>query len=105
MSKNKPYKSVKVQIKIKKNGELKKPKYAVDNIAKEQLEECKKMITMRPRDFHPTLSKHEKMELWGRMGGSIFNYPKEKVLDSFRTFARQNVAYELEIRKQEKMNK
>ena len=69
------------------------------------------MISMSDRAFHPTLSKPEKMELWQRMGGPLFDYPKADFLKSFRKFARANVAYEycvnvaMELRKKEKKDK
>lgn len=98
-SKTKAYKSVKVNVKITKEGVLKKPKFALENITSEQLKECKECITMRDRDFHPGLSKEMKHELWYRMGGDMFNYPQADARKNFKRFARENVAYEIAKRK------
>jgi hypothetical protein len=98
-SKTKAYKSVKVNVKLTKSGELKKPKFALENITAEQLKECKECITMHDCEFHPGLSKEMKQDLWYRMGGDMFNYPKAEARKNFKRFARENVAYELATRK------
>ena len=102
-SKNKPYKSVRVVMKVKSSGELMKPKCAIESITAEQLKKCKECIKMNKYDFHPTLSKIEKLEYWLSMGGSMFNSPAANTFEKFKRFARENVAFKLSKRKKDKM--